>query len=133
MDYILLNATTILFAACAGLVVGLVYQALPVRRGPQVRGFPIGLIVTAFIAEYWLAAILAGALIVAPQQANPWIMAIASAAIIWVGFLVPVLVVTHLFRGLPASAMILDCAHWLVAMTIQAAVLQGVGLVRPHL
>ncbi len=132
MNYIALNAVTILIAACAGLVVGVGYEALPVRHGQQIRGFPIGLLATAFIAEYWLAAILAGALIVAPQQANPWVMALASAAVIWVGFLVPVLVVTHASRGFSASAMILDCGHWLVVMMVQAAVLQGLGLVHPH-
>ena len=51
---------------------------------------------------------------------------------IWVGFVVPALVVTHLFRGLSNSAMILDCTHWLVVMMVQAAVLQAIGLIRPH-
>ncbi len=59
-------------------------------------------------------------------------MALASAAVIWVGFLVPVLVVTHASRGFSASAMTLDCGHWLVVMMVQAAVLQGLGLVHPH-
>ncbi len=58
-------------------------------------------------------------------------MAIASAVVIWIGFVVPVLVVTHVFRGLSASAVVFDCTHWLVVMVIQAAVLHGFGLVHP--
>ncbi len=87
--------------------------------------------ITALIAESWLAAILAGALILAPPQADPWVMAIASAVVIWIGFVVPVLAVTHVFRGLSTSALMLDCVHWLLVMTVQAAVLQAIGLARP--
>ena len=128
MIYIITNAVAILLATCAGLGIGLAYQVLPQAR---VRGSPAVLFITAFIAEYWLAAILAGALILAPPQADPWVMAIASAVVIWIGFVVPVLVVTHVFRGLSASAIVLDCTHWLVVMVVQAAVLHGFGLVHP--
>ena len=58
-------------------------------------------------------------------------MAIGSAVIIWIGFVVPVLAVTHMFRGLPASAIVLDCSHWFVVMVVQAAILHGFGLVHP--
>ncbi len=128
MSYIIANAVAILLATCAGLGIGLAYQALPQR---QVRGSPILLFITACIGEFWLAAILAGALILAPSQADPWVMAIASAVVIWIGFVVPVLAVTHVFRGLPASSMALDCTHWLAVMVVEAAVLHGFGLVHP--
>ena len=128
MSYIVTNALAILLATCAGLAIGLAYQMIPRKR---VGGSPIGLFITAFIAEYWLAAILAGALILAPPQADPWVMAIASAVVIWIGFVVPVLAVTHVFRGLTASAIMLDCAHWLIVMVVQAAVLHAFGLVHP--
>ena len=128
MSYIVTNAVAILLATCAGLAIGLAYQMIPRE---QVGGSPIVLFITAFIAESWLAAILAGALILAPPQADPWVMAIASAVVIWIGFVVPVLVVTHVFRRLPASAIVLDCTHWFVVMVVQAAVLHGSGLVHP--
>ena len=131
MEYIAKNAFAILFAAAAGFGIGLLYKILPVRQVQLAISSPIRLVVTALVAEAWLAAILAGALIVAPQQADPWVMAIASAVVIWAGFIVPVLAVTHLFRGLSNAAMLLDCAHWLLVMVVQAAVLQAVGLVRP--
>ena len=128
MSYILTNVVAILLATCAGLGIGLAYQVLPQRRD---RGARVVLFITAFIAEFWLAAILAGALILAPPQADPWVMAIASAVVIWIGFVVPILAVTHVFRGLPASAIVLDGSHWLVVMVVQAAVLHGFGLVHP--
>ncbi len=131
MEYIIKNVTAILFAAVAGLVSGTLYHAFFFRHGQLAIFFSIRLITIAAIAEFWLAAILAGALIVAPQQADPWVMAIASAVVIWVGFIVPVLAVTHAFRGLSNSAMLLDCAHWLLVMVVQAAVLQAIGFVRP--
>ena len=58
-------------------------------------------------------------------------MAIGSAVIIWIGFVAPALAVTHVFRGLYASAIALDCSHWFVVMVVQAAVLHGFGLVHP--
>ena len=58
-------------------------------------------------------------------------MAIASAVVIWIGFVVPVLAVTHVSRGLSATAIVLDGTHWLLVMVVQAAVLHGVGLVHP--
>ncbi len=128
MSYILTNVVAILLATCAGLGIGLAYQVLPQRRD---RGARVVLFITAFIAEFWLAAILAGALILAPPQADPWVMAIASAVVIWIGFVVPILAVTHVFRELPASAIVLDGSHWLVVMVVQAAVLHGFGLVHP--
>ena len=128
VSYIITNAVAILLATCAGLGIGLLYRILPQR---QVRRSPVALLITAFIAEFWLAAILAGALILAPPQADPWVMAIASAVVIWIGFVVPVLAVTHVSRGLSATAIVLDGTHWLLVMVVQAAVLHGVGLVHP--
>ena len=128
MSYILANIVAVLLATCAGLGIGLAYRVLPQQRARSSR---VVLFITAVIAEFWLAAILAGALILAPPQADPWVMAIASAVVIWIGFVVPILAVTHVFRELPASAIVLDGSHWLVVMVVQAAVLHGFGLVHP--
>lgn len=126
MGYILTNASAILAATCAGLAVGVVYAVLLGWRGRSPA-----LIGTAVLAEAWLASILAGALILAPQQAGAWTMALGSAVIIWIGFVAPALVVTTQFDGVPMRRGLLNIAHWLVVMLVQAAVLQGLGLVRP--
>lgn len=132
MSYIAVNALAILLATAAGLVVSAVYRALAGRRvgALERHGRPGALLITAVVAEFWLASILAGALILAPPQADPWTMALGSAVVIWIGFIVPVLLVTHLFRGLSFAAAGLDGGHWIAVMLVQAAVLHLIGLTR---
>lgn len=134
MGYVLTNAWAILLAAAAGVVVGAVFLRLSGARGVSRGGRGgVGLAALAFVAEAWLAAILAGALIVAPStpQAGPWTMALASAVVIWVGFVVPTLAVTHAARGLSWRTTGVDAAHWLAVMLAQAAVLRAVGVSAP--
>ena len=126
MIYILLNAVPILVATLAGLLIGLGYHRL--------AGLPragVGLLVTTAIAQAWFAAILAGALILAPAKAPDWVMAIGSAVVIWIGFVVPVSVVTLRARAVAAGAVAADCLYWLVVMVTQAVILKSMGLVPP--
>ena len=125
MIYIALNAGPILAATLAGLLVGLAYRAVAIGPGAP------GLLVTAVLAEAWLAAILAGALILAPVKAGVWTVALGTAVIIWSGFVAPTAIVAARARGLTWRATIGDCAHWLVVMLVQAAVLRAIGLVHP--
>jgi hypothetical protein len=136
MDYILLNAVPILVATMAGLLAGLVLRTGAARLGasPSVPGRnpgPRGFVVIA-LAEAWLACILAGALILAPSEAGAWTMAIGSAVVIWIGFVVPATVVNHIHRGLSAPAMAIDSIYWLVVMLVQAVALKTIGLVPPN-
>lgn len=125
MIYIIENAWPIILATLAGLAVGVVFLGAAGRRPKP------SLIITALIAEGWLAAILAGALILAPPKANPWIMAIGSAVVIWIGFVVPTTVVTLRARSVGGRGVGADCSHWLVVMIVQAVVLHTVGLTPP--
>lgn len=130
VNYILVNLWPILLATAVGLAVSAAYGAASVPGGLR-SGVPrAGLVAVAVVAEFWLASILAGALILAPPQADPWIMALGSAVVIWIGFIVPVLAVNHPFRGLSFGAAARDAAHWLAVMLVQAAVLHAVGVVR---
>lgn len=135
MSYIGLNALQILAATLAGLAFGAGYHALvgpldgSTRGGPS-RYTPLFLL-TALLAEFWLASILAGALILAPPGAGAWVMAVGSAVVIWVGFVVPVLVVTQRYRDAPARTVALDCGYWLGVMLVQAVVLKALGLAPP--
>ncbi len=126
MIYILLNAGPILVATLAGLIIGLVYHRL--------AGLPragAGLIVTTAIAQAWFAAILAGALILAPAKGSEWVMAIGSAIVIWIGFVVPVSLVTLRARSIGAGAIAAECLYWLAVMVVQAFVMKSIGLVPP--
>ncbi len=122
MIYIKLNAIAILVATLAGLLAGVVVRQQ--RRS-------IGFYLTAFVAQAWFAAILAGALILAPPKAAPWVMAIGTAVVIWIGFIVPATIVTLRQRGQAWGAVGGDCLYWLAVMVVQALVLKSMGLVPP--
>jgi hypothetical protein len=127
LEYINLNLTPIALAAVVGLIIGLLHFLLS-RPGDRPG---LDFVLLTGIAEFWLAAILAGALILGPQLATPWVIAIATAVIIWVGFIVPVLMVTLRFRGHSGALAAADSVHWLLVMVAQAVVMHGVGLVKP--
>jgi hypothetical protein len=129
MIYIVLNAPAILAATLAGLAFGALFTA---ALGPRpAPGTMAGTLVTAFLAQAWLCAILAGALILAPPKGSIWTMTIGSAFVIWLGFVVPALVASYRARALPWRAAFTDCAHWLSVMLIQAVILRLIGLVPP--
>ncbi len=126
MIYILLNLVPILLATLAGLAVGALWLWI---AGLRLPGLAAAIAITA--AEFWFAAILAGALILAPPKASPWVMAIGSAVVIWIGFVAPATIVTHAARRAGLRNVLLDCLHWLAVMVVQALVLKSIGLVPP--
>ena len=89
MIYILHNIFPIFAAMLVGLVIGLAWLRMSGRAMPSV-----GAVAIIAVCEFWLAAILAGALILAPPQAGAWQMALGSAVIIWVGFILPAFAAT---------------------------------------
>ncbi len=127
MIYILLNLGAILSATVLGLAIGWGYNGVLGSR----RALSPGLIVVAALGEFWLAAILAGALILAPDKASPWVMATGSAIVIWAGFVLPLLAITQGYRGASVKVMIGDTLHWLVVMLAQAVLMKAIGLVPP--
>lgn len=122
MTYIVLNLLPIGAAAAAGLAVLLLLA--PTRAS-------WGKAASAFVGLAWLAAILAGALILAPVSAGGWTIALGSAFIIWVGFVLPALSIALVLRGHPLGVGLSDAGRWLALMLVQAAVLHLIGLVRP--
>ena len=131
MIYIVHNALPILLATLAGLVFGLGYDRL-VRGGAATR-LPSQIALITIVAELWFCAILAGALILAPPgKADAWTMALGSAVVIWIGFVMPALIVTLRYRTQTWRAALLDSGHWLGLMLVQAAVLHLIGVTAPH-
>ncbi|WP_448581148.1 hypothetical protein [Thermaurantiacus sp.] len=126
MIYIALNIWPIFAATAAGLVAGLLLLRL---LGTALPAWPRAGI--ALVAEAWLAAILAGALILAPDEAPAKVMALLTPVVIWAGFVLPAIVSTHLLRGLGGRLAIADSCHWLLVMVVQAVVLDAIGLVPP--
>ena len=58
-------------------------------------------------------------------------MAVGSAVVIWIGFVLPALFVTALSRGIPFGAGLADSGQWLAAMVAEAVILKIVGLAKP--
>lgn len=121
MNYILLNLGPIAAAALAGLLV------LMLGARTRMTWLRAG---AALLALGWLAAILAGALILAPVTAGGWTIALGSAFIIWVGFVLPALVIGLVLRGHPVRIALADAGLWLAIMLVQGAILHGAGLTR---
>jgi hypothetical protein len=124
--YILINLWPILAATLLGLGIGLGVLAAARLALPG-----LSTIAGMAIAQFWLAAILAGALILAPREAGAWVMAIGSAVVIWIGFVVPVLWVSFAAYGLPARRAGLAMLYWLLAMVGEAALMQAIELAPP--
>jgi len=139
MIYILENILPILAASVAGLLAGGFWFAVlgrpwtaaagitrPDARRYSLRGLPV-----IFLAEFWMASILAGALILAPVEAGVWTVAFGSAFIIWVGFVLPAILASQRLQGRPWLLTAIDTGHWLLVMLIQAAVLRAIGVEGP--
>ena len=124
--YIWLNALPILLATLASVAVGFAYHRL-IAHGQPDRNFPL----FAIPALAWFAAILAGALILAPAQASGWVMAIGTAVVIWAGFVLPTVIVSLDYRNASPRMIAGDAACWLAMMLAQAVVLKAIGLVPP--
>lgn len=122
MIYIVLNALPILIAALLSVGLGAIWYR---------RTIPGAAIAVVFLAQTWLAAILAGALILAPPKGGVWTMTIGSAVVIWAGFVAPALVASYRIRALGWKAIGQDASYWLAAMVVQAVVMRLIGLTAP--
>ena len=126
MSYIIQNLLPIGAATLFGLLLGLAFLRIGGRALPGWR-----VVVPAALAEFWLAAILAGALILAPSEAGLWVMTIGSAVVIWCGFVLPALAVSLAVKGESTGRIARHVGYWLVAMLGMAVVMQLIGLHSP--
>lgn len=138
MIYIWLNIVPILLATAAAFAFGAGYYTLLGKPwmaaasldAKSIKPTPWPFII-AFVAEFWIASIQAGALIVAPAFDSPWTMAIGTAIILWLSFVMPTMLVNHQYEGRPLSLTLINGGHWLGVFLIQVIVLQAMGLVPP--
>ena len=126
MIYILKNLLPIGVATLLGLAIGWAFVAFFELPAPSV-----GIIALIVLCEFWLAAILAGALILAPDKAGPWAMALGTAFIIWIGFVAPTFVVCLAIARLKWWAILGIVLHWLVVMLVQTVAMKAIGLQAP--
>lgn len=128
MIYILINLAPILVATGIGLLLGAAYRAAFDRTAARIT---VPTMVVATLGLFWFAAILAGALILAPPKAAPWIMAVGTAVVIWAGFVLPAVAITQSYRGARIRRIMRDSLFWLLTMTAQAVAMKLIGLTPP--
>jgi hypothetical protein len=131
MNYICLNILPIFVAAVAGFLFSVSYYRMA-RHTPVRKPVNALFLTIVFIVEFWIAAILAGALILSPQdQAGPWVMAIGTAVILWIGFVFPAIIVDTLLQSEAKKRILLQGLHWLGVLLIMAMVTQYIGVEAP--
>ena len=122
MIYILINAWPIAIAALTSVGIGALWYR---------RAVPTSTLVTLLLAQAWLAAILAGALILAPPKGGIWTMTLGSPFVIWIGFVLPVIAASHRLHMQPWKMVGIDAGYWLVTMLTQAVLMRIIGLTPP--
>ncbi|MEO1042999.1 MAG: DUF1761 domain-containing protein [Pseudomonadota bacterium] len=143
MIYIVINILPILVATAASFVFGAIFYGVLGRpwmaaagiteddiKGPSGKPSPWPFVIS-FFAELWIACIVAGALILAPEEAGAWTMAFGTAFILWVGFVFPVMLVNHRYEGRPFLLTAINSGHWLGVLMVQVSLLQAIGLQPP--
>ena len=138
LGYIALNIVPILAATVAGFAFGALYYialkrpyARAVGNAGEAHRRSLVTYAVVFAAEFWMASILIGALILAPVEAGLWTVGLGSALIIWVGFVMPATVVNTRLQPRPWSLAIIDSGHWLGVILVQAAVMILIGTTAP--
>ncbi|MCQ8185907.1 DUF1761 domain-containing protein [Parvularcula maris] len=141
MEYIILNLLPIAAATAASFAFGAGWYMLLSKPWMGAAGLTEDRIkgakrpwlpfLIAFLAEFWIAAVMAGALILAPPEAGAWTMAFGTALILWSSFVMPTMIVNHRYQMLPWRLTFIDGGHWLGVFLLQVAVLQGLGLKAP--
>jgi hypothetical protein len=141
LEYVLINLVPIAAATAAAFAFGAGWYRLFSAPFMDASGLtkeriksvkrPWLIFLVAVLAEFWIAAVMAGALILAPPEAGEWTMTFGTALILWSSFVMPTMIVNHRYQMLPWKLTLIDGGHWLGVFLLQVAVLQALGLEAP--
>jgi Protein of unknown function (DUF1761) len=133
-----INHVAVLVAAVASWLFGAAYYGVLAKQWmaalgktkaelmPSGQPNPLNFIVS-FIAQVVMAEMLAGSIAhLGPGQLTVK-NALISAAFIWAGFVLTVLVTTHGYQGSKRALTLIDGAHWLGVLLLQGLVLGLMG------
>lgn len=132
-----LNYVSVFLAAIVSFVFGGVWYTVFSRQWmeavgmapdrPQVDRGGLGLYVLAFVAQLVMAWMLAGVLV--HLSLAPGIrVGMVSAALIWLGFVMPTMLVNYAFHGAKRELSLIDGGHWLGVLLIQGAIIGWWGI-----
>lgn len=90
----------------------------------------LGLYVLAFVALLVMALMLAGILVHLAQggRATSLRTGLISAGFLWLGFVIPTMVVNYAFHGARQMLTLIDGGHWLGVLLIQGAIMGWWGV-----
>ena len=135
-----LNYLAILAAAVASFLFGGVWYNAFSRQWIEAVGLSpddvqmgrgsIGLYVLALAAQLVMAWMLAGVLLHLSMGGFPpgLRVGIVSAGLIWLGFVIPTMVVNYAFHGAKRELSLIDGGHWLGVLLIQGAIIGWWGV-----
>jgi hypothetical protein len=135
-----LNFLAIFGAAIASFVFGGIWYSVLSRQWLDAVGMSpermqaernsIGLYVLAFVALLVMALMMAGILVHLGQGGLPVSLrtGLISAAFLWLGFVIPTMVVNYAFHGARQTLTLIDGGHWLGVLLIQGAIMGWFGV-----
>ena len=135
-----LNYIPVLLAATASFVFGGVWYNLFARQWMEAVGMSpepvqgergtIGLYLLALVAQVVMAWMLAGVLhhLSLGGTATGIRAGVISGALMWLGFVIPTMVVNYAFHGAKRALSLIDGGHWLGVLLIQGAIIGWWGV-----
>jgi hypothetical protein len=135
-----LNYVAVIVAAIASFVFGGIWYSvlsrawmeavgMPPERMQQDRGGP-ALYVLAFVAQLVMAWMLAGILLHLSLGglAAGIRTGTISAIFLWLGFVMPTMIVNYAFHGAKRALTVIDGGHWLGVLLIQGIIIGWWGI-----
>ena len=135
MTPIMVNYLAILIAALAGLGLGLIWRTVMLKPWLAARGKTKtdiegrGLVLpflTTFVALLVMAWMLAGVMSHMGQVTVRG--GLITSFLVWLGFVITVIGVSHAFTGAKPLLTLIDGAYWLAALLIMGAVIGAFGV-----
>ena len=135
MTPIMVNYLAILIAALAGLGLGLIWRTVMLKPWLAARGKTKtdiegrGLVLpflTTFVALLVMAWMLAGVMAHMGQVTVRG--GLLTSFLVWLGFVITVIGVSHAFTGAKPLLTLIDGGYWLAALLIMGAVIGAFGV-----
>jgi uncharacterized protein DUF1761 len=135
-----LNYLPILAAAVASFVFGGIWYSALSRPWMEAVGMSpermqkdrgsLGLYVLAFVAQLVMAVMLAGILVhlALGGFATTLRTGLISAGFLWLGFVIPTMLVNYAFHGAKQMLTLIDGGHWLAVLLIQGGIMGWWGV-----
>ena len=130
-----INYIAVLVAGVAGWLVGAVWYGVlgkqwmaasgkteaEIAAASAARRMPVGPMVTALVAQFVMALMLAGIMgHVGPLNPTNGVI---SALLVWTGFVATTIVVNNAFQQRKLALTLIDGGHWLLVLIVQGVIL----------